>query len=215
MSLAYDAKSGIQAGSSTSLTVSHTCTGSNLVLWAGLFLGSGDNVTGITYSGVSMTQAIKLNTNGTSWIYLYYLAAPASGANNLIASFTTDANPSLHGVSFTGASQTGIPDATASNTGATSPITTTLTTIADNCMAIMMARNTSGSYTASTNSTEALAGGVTYTDIFYSTALKTPAGSNNMQATYTGGGVWGGVIASFAPVGASSGNINTGFFHFM
>lgn len=194
--IAFDASSGTTGASVTSLTVSHTCSGSNRILWGALFLQSGDNVTGMTYNGVAMTQAVKKNVTGTVYIYLYYLIAPSTGANDLVATFSSDANPSLSGMSFTGASQTGQPDATTSNSGGSSPITTTLTTIADNSAAVMFTRVTTSSSVASTNSTLVVDN---FTEFYRSTSLAiTPAGSFNMQATYTTG-VWGAVMASFSP----------------
>lgn len=217
MTIAFDASSGTLGASVTSLTVSHTCTGSNLVLIAGLYLASGDNVSSVTYNGVAMTQAIKVNRTGTEYIYLYYLANPATGANNLVANFSSDATPALEGVSFSGAKTTGIPDSSASATGGTSPISVSTTTVADNSISVLLARNGSGPYTASTNST--LANDQSHTALFYSSSVKTPPGSANMQVTYTGGATWAGVMLSLAPftvqnltLTASSGSFSiTGF----
>lgn len=197
MAIAFDSSSGTLGSSVTSLTVSHTCSGSNRVLIAGLYLASGDNVTSVTYNGVAMTQAIKVNRTGTEFIYLYYLANPATGANNLVANFSSDSTPALEGASFTGAKTTGIPDSSNSATGGTSPISVSTTTVADNSISVLLARNGSGPYTASTNST--LANDQSHTALFYSSSLQTPPGSANMQVTYTGGATWAGAMLSLAP----------------
>lgn len=96
----------------TSLTWSHTCTGSNLVLVVGgLQSTNTDKVSGITYNTVAMTKAQFIGTSSgpARGSQLYTLTAPATGAHNVVASFssTTFAGSST---SYTGCAQTGQPD---------------------------------------------------------------------------------------------------------
>lgn len=205
MALALDASSGHRTTTTAnSLTWAHTNTGSNRILVVGAFTDSGaDDITGVTYNAVTMTQVGKRQGPTGQWTYLYYLIAPATGANNIVASFTGTADLAGFGISFTGAKQTGQPDASVTNSGASSPGTTTLTTVADNSRAVVIFRAGAG-WTASTNSTlvpNTNSGGQQASDYigaFYTNFDKTPAGSLNMQAT-TAGTNWGGVMMSIAP----------------
>ena len=200
MAIVFDSGSGATNNGASSVTVAHTIgSGSNRIIWGASFSqGSGDVVTGMTFNGVAMTLAKKQNAVTTAWLYLYYLVNPPIGANNLVVTASiavTEFN--IMGASFSGASQTGLPDATSTNSGGSSPMTSSLTTIADNCFSVLLTRNTSGATTASTNSTEANA--QSGASLFYSTVAKTPTGSQSMSTTYTGGGSWGTIMASFAP----------------
>lgn len=204
MAITFDAGSGATNNGGSSVTASHVVSsGSNRILWGTSFSnGAGDVVTGMTYGGVAMTLARKENALTTNWLYIYYLVAPTVGTANLVVSASTTVTEfNVMGASFFGALQTGLPDATSTTSGGSSPISGSITTVADRSVVVMIARNTSGPNTASTNSTEANA--QSGASLFYSTAMKTPAGSTSMNATYTGGGSWGTVMASFAPASSS------------
>ena len=95
----------------TSLTWAHTCTGSDLILIVTVTVEQGDRVTGVTYNGVAMTQGIKA-ANGVPYLYIYYLVNPATGANNIVVSVSSSSDIHAASASYTGASQTGQPDAT-------------------------------------------------------------------------------------------------------
>lgn len=130
MAIAFDATAHGDA-TATSLTFSHTCTGSNRILWVGVRQGSNsDFVTGITYNSVSMTLAVKKNAvAGTMWEYLYYLVNPATGANNVVVSASSSVRLTGVSASYTGANQTGQPDATGSNAATGTSITTSVTVV--------------------------------------------------------------------------------------
>lgn len=204
MAIAYISGTGLNGNPASSLTVSQDCTGAT-ILWAGVWT-VGNVLTSMTYNGVAMTllgSPFQYNTG--EYLYLYYMSNPPAGSNNATATFSSSVNSALAVACFSGAAAGGIPDSTATanpNTG--TPISATTTTVADKCMSIMLVRSESGSYTASTNST--IAGDGIFAALFYSTALKTPAGSVNMQVTYSGGNpTWGAIIASFAPFAQSGG----------
>lgn len=57
MAIAFDATTTSSLGSAvTSITFSHTCTGSNRILFVCTANNGGANVTGVTYNGVAMTN---------------------------------------------------------------------------------------------------------------------------------------------------------------
>jgi hypothetical protein len=97
----------VRAGSPTSLTWSHTVTGTNPYLFVvvGMDLAAADSVTGVTYNGVPMTQLGFLDYF-IGYEYLYGLVGPATGTNNVVVSTSTDqANVKGSAVSYTGVNQ--------------------------------------------------------------------------------------------------------------
>ena len=201
MAIAFDAQSASSFSSGTTNTFSHTCSGSNGILYVGVYDGL-NNVTGVTYNGVSMTLVNSFAMTGGAagqYIRLYQLVSPATGANNVVITCSAAGNTYGNGVSYTSASQTGQPDA--QNTGGASTgtsLTTSVTTTADNCWVVGFAYM-AGTISAGTNTTlrSTNAGGILA--IFDTNAAQTPAGSKSVQTTSGTSGFNGHVIASFAP----------------
>lgn len=129
--------SGILGGISTSKTFSIT-VGNNanriLLVWIAVNGSAAAAASSVQYAGVSMTQvgSTMQNGSGDQKKYLYYLLAPATGANNL--TYTTDNSntstvvswASLYNVSQSTPLSTADFDNSSSNT-----ITTTPTGVAD------------------------------------------------------------------------------------
>lgn len=116
--IAFDAASGAadNGGVVTSLTFSHTVTGSDtfLVVTAGSNTTSNPTVNSVTYNGVAMTE-VDERLNSTVRLSLSYLIAPTTGANNVVVTWSgagTGAGQQLNAISasYTGAKQTGQPD---------------------------------------------------------------------------------------------------------
>lgn len=122
----------------TNLTASHTCTGTDRILFVWFFTNSTDDVTSVTYGWVSMTRIWWVQCPWDRWTYLYYLLNPSSGANNV--SITTSTwwwAISWIASSYTGAKQSWVPDASQTNSLSwNTSITNTVTTIANNCWTI-------------------------------------------------------------------------------
>lgn len=135
MAIAFDAVStGMNATDPTSLTWSHTCTGSNLVLIVGTSTESdtgghtAQTVSGITYNGVALTKIRSdyITDNGTE---LWYLVAPATGANNIVVTMTAVVDGLFGaGLSFTGVDQSNPIDNHAGTTTTGTSISQALTT---------------------------------------------------------------------------------------
>lgn len=209
MAIAFDA--AVDGGltlSGTSLTWSHTVTGSNPILFVGVFgdLVSGDPtcglITGVTYNGVSLTQ---IPTNSPVFTpsdrcgYLFYLAGPATGTHDVVVSGFVLMVIAGVSASYTGAKQTGIPDSSAQNTATSAnDITTTTTVVAANSWTILYERNTFGAATAGTGSTQRVssANGIGLFDSNGPLA----AGAQSQQVQTVGHTPnWGTIMASFAP----------------
>lgn len=190
----------------TSLTTSHTCTGSDRILMVGVTSNNGASnfVTGVTYGGVAMTLiGERRKGDNERWLSLWYLIAPATGANNIVVSASSSTFLLADGVSYTGVKQSGQPDASATNiaTNATT-FNTSLTSIADNCWHVMYAGNALGTHTAGTGTT--IRGTGAASNMCDSNSAKTPAGSATLQLTYGSVNDWGSIIATIAPTATST-----------
>ena len=203
--IAFDSETENVVGTSvTSLTFSHTNTGSNLALVVGVAVNSATDVlTGVTYNGVAMTRINATQYSTTAWEYLYAMVAPTTGANNVVVSLSV-ANPVwAHAVSYTGVSQTGLPDAQTTNNATTgTSITTSITTVANNAWIVTYARNFAASVTAGTNFVlRSTAFPIAIGD---TNAAITPAGATSVTANDGSSGAWTINILSLAPAPAVS-----------
>jgi len=209
MAIAFDSASATASTCSVSTkTVTHTCSGTDRVLFAQVANHSAHGtISGVTYNSVALTKLLEHN-DGNTIVGLWYLVAPDTGSSfNLTVTCTVGTGClCIGGLSFTGASQTGIPDASVSGAvGTTTSFTQTVTSVADNCFAVWSFKAGGGfALTGGTNTTvgsqpEAVSHGLASG---YSTASKTPAGSFALNMT-SSSQVFTGILASFAPSGAS------------
>lgn len=169
MAIAFDAVStGNDAADPTSLTWSHTTTtDSNRVLIVATSTEAdtghtAQTVSGITYGGVALTKVrtdyITGDTDNGS--ELWYLIAPATGANNVVVTMTS-AVDGLFGaaMTFSGVDQTNpIDNHTGTNTANTAnpSITVNITTNVDNAMVVNICHATGSAttLTADVNQTQ-------------------------------------------------------------
>lgn len=87
--VAYDTATNGAATSGSSDTWAHTVTGANPALAVVCMNNSSETTTGVTYAGVAMTNAGNAFDSGEGHrLTLFTLLAPATGANNVIASFS-------------------------------------------------------------------------------------------------------------------------------
>ena len=112
--IAFDAQAK-SSTTGTSLTYSHTTSGSNRMLIVASSSNGGDHITGVTYNAVAMTQVAKLAV-GANYLYLHYLIAPATGANNVVVSSGSSVVLVSCAASYTGVLQSGFPDSSATTT---------------------------------------------------------------------------------------------------
>lgn len=136
MAIAVDSTSGGEVTLGTTLSVSHTCAGSNLVLVVatecnGVFLQN------LTYDGVSMSKITE--EDAPSGTEMWYLVNPSTGTNDIVATLASSGYIKICAASYTGASQTGVPDndgkvAYPGSNGTTQSIS--ITPVADECWVI-------------------------------------------------------------------------------
>lgn len=138
--IAFDAT--IQAtvvGSTSSTTYSHTTgTGSNRYIVCGTGYADGtQGVTGVTYATVGLTQRAYSNAFTYGRAYIHDLAAPATGANNVVVTYASTVSAGDRGgtgvVTYTGCAQASTIDVTGTTSvdpGTTQTITL-VTTVAN------------------------------------------------------------------------------------
>jgi hypothetical protein len=118
MAVIFDADSAFTTtDTTTTLTWAHTCTGTDLTLISTIGISQAGVVDSVTYNAVSLTKA-KGIANGNTESTMWYLTAPATGANNVQVVFSTSvANRAVRAASFTNTDQTTPIGATVSQTG--------------------------------------------------------------------------------------------------
>ena len=202
MAIARDATSS-GAATATSLTVAHTCSGSNRILFVNVVTidGTTDHVTGVTYNGVAMTRQSTLAIGTVARSYMYYLLAPATGANNVVISVGASVSIQSDNVSYNGVSQSGFPDASSATTAsAATTYSNTLTTIADNAVHVAYIRVDDHSITLDSGGALVLARGAGGEGIYESSPLAiTPAASHSIAFSTTPAQNWAGIGVSIAP----------------
>lgn len=188
-------------------SANYTCTGSNLVLEVCITGLGGDFITSVTYNGVAMTLQDKLNFVSTVWMYTYLLVAPATGSHAVVINGSTTNTYNVFAASFTGAKQTGQPDAhTTATATAADHITKAITTVADNSWVTFYVQDTvsgTGTTYTYTNLTQRQANddGI-FAD---SNGPITPAGSFTGTVTSTGVSQnWAALLISLSPAVTAS-----------
>lgn len=162
-----------------------------------------DDFTGFTYAGVSATRLLTFTANGER-MYIYGLLAPAAGSNNMVFSKTgASTYITAYAVSYSGVKQTGLPDATGSNSGSSNTASFSITTIDNNCWLFGFWRVFAAVPTAGSN-TILRASSDTAGFPSDSNGPDTPAGSFSQNVSLSGSVNWHGGGVSFAPVVASA-----------
>ena len=187
--IALDSNSAsLQSNAGTSLTYSHTVTGSNMFLAVCLSIQAARTISSVTYSGVTMTKTPEspVTVSGDGYTNsLYYLFAPATGANNVV--ITPDASSEIYSraASYSGVLSTSLDASGTSQTASGNSLAVTLTTVADNSWLIGCERSGgSGTITAGANTT--FRGGTSHVgDIADTNAAQTPAGSYSLNMNVT------------------------------
>ena len=187
----------------STVTFSHTCgtlTGGILFVWVA-WATTASTITGITYGGVSMTQAVHQPSNRACDIW--YLINPPSGANNVVISGSgTLGRISTGSHSWSGANATQTPTTITGNGTSANPSLTVTTATGElivDCLGISF---TAGeTLTPDANQTERgnVSGGATRG------ASSTQDGANGgvMSWTDSASKSYGYCAASFAPAAAT------------
>jgi hypothetical protein len=219
--IAYGAgsNSGVIAATNTTTFNSPNVFGVNKIGWVALFardatLADTEGST-VTWNGVSMTKAATQKYDTATpylGVSLWYIIAPADGVTSIVATWTgtIDTGGAIASF-FTGAKQSGIPDASNGaqdvSASGTSP-SVNVTTVADNSWVIdCVYDKVSPTLTVGGGQTQiaqlAPNGGGDSAASSYE-GPKTPAGSVTMSWTASAGDDWATIAASFAPAVAAT-----------
>lgn len=200
-------------GSGTSCTISYTVgSGTNrlLLATAGVnYTNPADEISGCTYNGIAMNKIVGVVV-AERWVDGFWLLNPASGSHNLVCSFTfSEPFSAIEAADYTGVAQSGQPDNSTTNSGVSTALTTSLTTVADNCWTFFFGAKDYDGNTWLAGSGSTLRGYEnTYSSfaLFDSNGPVHPAGSKSMTITETPSSsiTFGGVMASFKPAVAST-----------
>ena len=206
MAIAFDATAqGYQPAGQTTDTFSHTCTGSNLILFVAAWIinSGGNDITGVTYAGAAMTL-VDTRVFGVTTMKLFVKFGPATGANNVVITQSGTTSAILgYSTSYTGADQGGTLDNSGVLTsGAVTTFTQSLTVNTDNSwMVWAVFPQSDATLTASTNTTQRQAEYSHFGAFMADTNGLQAAGSRSMNATCPSQAC-DGIIASFKPVSA-------------
>ena len=198
------------AGGASPVTTSVTTSGSDRLL----VVGESNNITTdnltATYAGVSVpTQATVTGTIPNYRHYILALAAPATGANNLVTT-SSGGSPSNFVASYTGVKQTGFLDSSGTNTSASATsFSVSTTVVASNCWTVGLL-NTNERAVTVTDRTVRVDNG---TNQFADSNGTVATGSQSTSGTCTIADPWHGIMISFAPVAEATSGKN--FLAFM
>lgn len=202
MAIAYDTQT---IGANSTTPVSHTCTGSNRLLIVGVLIGdTTTTVSTLTYNSVSLAQANR-RTSTNMGVELWYLANPASGANNIALTLSAAQDYKIFALSLTGVHQASPLDANNTGTGSTDP-SVSVTTVADNSWVVDIVASFGSDLVVGAGQTQRINTTWLGGDLYGSASTegpKTPAGAVTMSWTQTDS-EWVSCAASFAPATASS-----------
>lgn len=210
MAIAFDAAVSSQdnTGTGTS-TWTHTCSGSNRILLIG-FMPSGGSVSGTpTYNGVGMTQIGTFSLAGTVFqnCYLYYLIAPATGANTVSVSYTGASYMYSASASYTGVDQSSPIDVSGNAIATSTSLSKSLTTTVNNdwLVGFFGEGSTGTSLSAGANTTfRVTPTGNSWSNWGDSNGAETPAGSFSLAMNAGVAGHLGMYIAAIKPVASST-----------
>lgn len=210
MAIAFDAATNGGTNLGNNLSFSHTCSGSDRVLYVVAFGATvsvdatGNNMTGTIYGSDLMTELARLpENNGATpstdrWLYLFQLIAPATGSNTVLIVCSSDAVGGT-AASYTGASQTGQPDAQGSNFGSSTTATDSTTVATASSWIVAAMKENQGWTVTPTNGTERAASAANGLHLIDSNG-PVSTGANTIGGTGSPTGDWAVLSASFKPV---------------
>lgn len=206
-----DSSQGNSVGAASSLTYSHTVSGSDRLLIVGVWFGSSRSLSSITYNGDTMSDVVTiLDTGGGERHGMQYLIAPDTGSNNVVVTLSGSAGIESTVASYTGVDQTDAIDATRTELGLETGTTYSeaITSVEDNTWAIWSTREYAGrtiSAGADTALRERIAVnfGLILAD---SDAAITPAGSRTLNLSASLSGNWfSDILVTIIPAAAAGG----------
>jgi hypothetical protein len=205
------ASTGGTNGGTGSLTFAFNNVAGDLVV-VGIRRANAYDLTTVTYGGVAMTLAAA-ETFASSLVktYLYYLAAPPTGTNNVVVNAST--NQLMHGVavSYRKVDQSDPLDALGLDRLTGTSLTLGTTTSLDKCWAVAVATNLSGiTPSAGAGTTQRAVDSSGQVSLYDGNAAVSPPGATSLEVQFSASGAVAGVLATFIPAVASVLLLDTG-----
>lgn len=209
--LAIDSASSAGCGSCTSLSWSHTVSGSDTVLVIGIsgYDTTPDVVTGVTYNGVAMTLIPSSSgTNGGHTVAFYGLIAPTTGTNTVVVSASgTMTDLGAGAVSFTGAHQT-TPFGTANTaTGTSTAPSVNVSSAADEIVVDTLSIIHNGTLTVGAGQTQQWQAIGGFGFIKYAGSTETGSATTTMSWANSTSQAWAISAVPVKPVGAAAATV--------
>jgi hypothetical protein len=198
--IALDATSSSAGSAISSISWSHICTGSNLILVIGG--GALDYYIGTsTYDGVMGTK-VRDDGSASAKSSIWYLLNPTTGSHTVTIQYTASNRwITVGAISLSGINQSGQPDAQNGKSASASSATTSVTTVANNSWVVSYIA-IRGYNLTTTDTPRFIIWDTTYTmqgGMSDPNSPITPAGSRIMQWSWTGTYNYGLSVASFSP----------------
>jgi hypothetical protein len=154
--IGFDAASSSTCSPCTSLTFQHTVTtgGSNRIIVVGVATTYATDVTGVTYAGVAMDFIGAASVAAQINVEMYQKTNPATGSNNVVASFAQSTDAAAGATSFTGVHQTTPTGTFASATGSGTAPSVNVTSAADEVVIDTVGNNSGATATVGAGQTE-------------------------------------------------------------
>lgn len=194
-------------GSGTTITISFDSgsTGTDRYLAVIVFGAATDTLTGVTYAGVAMTQLFKQQgaAQGGRFVYIYGLANPTTGTNNIVSSFSSSITdpPTWYGV-YTGVKATTQPDVTDYTTrgNGSGSFVGTAVTVANGCWFLAAEMDNNGNMAATANCVKRTGWSALFgVHVFDSNASLGAAGSHDLTVTGSNGGAQDLIMVGLKP----------------
>lgn len=218
MAIAFDAFGSGTVISGTSISYSHTTTGSDIVLVAALVevTGTTKRSGAPTYNGGAMTQIGSdfVWSTGNRLITFWYVLNPATGSNTVACSFGSSGTAGLATMTYTGCDTSSQPDNSAFQSsggiGGTT-YTSDVTSSANNCWHVAFFTGNSGTPSAGASTTERGTSSTFSGKIlggYDGNAAITPAGASTLNFNISATTTRVAVGATLKPLASASSNSN-------
>ena len=206
MAIAFDSVDAGASATASSVTFSHTMTGSDTISIVGFYTDTPASYTGVTHDGAAMTyvgdQALPFGATG---VRLYYKLSPTTGATNIVATLSTSNSIQAIGVSYTGVQATNVHTKKDTEAGPNTSQTITVTTTEANEWLVAAFANDTETMLAGADTT--WRGSENSVNMLDSGGARA-AGSNSLTATISTGGEIGSVVVSLIPGSQGGGAAN-------
>ncbi len=193
-------------GQANSMNITHTCTGSNLIVFVSTEVNSNTNVvTGITYNSVAMSLVdAGLQSIDSGTIVLYLQTNPSTGIQTAAISASASTIFRAYSISYSGANAAGQPDSHNNQSGVTvgaNPVSVSTTVVASNCWLLMASSNDTGEPTADSGIRRGTSSGSGFGTFDSNGTVGT--GSQSLSFNIASTGRYATAICSFAPAGGA------------